>query len=86
MKIVWDEPKREANLAKHGLDFADLDLAFFEAAAVRPSHTRRFLAFGRSEALGVIAVVFRPLGSEAIAIVSMRPARRDERRLVDEQR
>jgi len=28
VKIVWDEPKRLANLDKHGLDFADLDLGF----------------------------------------------------------
>jgi uncharacterized DUF497 family protein len=25
MNIAWDEPKRLANLEKHGLDFADLD-------------------------------------------------------------
>jgi uncharacterized DUF497 family protein len=29
VKIVWDEPKRLANLEKHGLDFADLDEAYF---------------------------------------------------------
>jgi uncharacterized DUF497 family protein/uncharacterized protein (DUF4415 family) len=34
VKIVWDEPKRLANLEKHGLDFADLDEAFFENALV----------------------------------------------------
>jgi uncharacterized DUF497 family protein len=28
MKIVWDEPKRLANLARHGMDFADLDETF----------------------------------------------------------
>jgi uncharacterized DUF497 family protein len=27
--IVWDEPKRQQNLAKHSLDFAELDLSFF---------------------------------------------------------
>ena len=26
MIYEWDEAKREANLAKHGLDFADADL------------------------------------------------------------
>ena len=26
MIYEWDEAKREANLAKHGLDFADTDL------------------------------------------------------------
>jgi uncharacterized DUF497 family protein len=31
VKIVWDEPKRLANIAKHdGLDFTDLDEGFFE--------------------------------------------------------
>jgi uncharacterized DUF497 family protein len=34
MKIVWDEPKRLANLDKHGLDFADLNETFFENALV----------------------------------------------------
>ena len=24
MKIIWDEPKRQANIEKHGLDFADV--------------------------------------------------------------
>jgi uncharacterized DUF497 family protein len=28
MKVVWDESKRLTNLAKHGLDFADLDSDF----------------------------------------------------------
>jgi uncharacterized DUF497 family protein len=31
MKIVWDEPKRLANLDKHGLDFADLNETFLIA-------------------------------------------------------
>jgi len=26
MKVLWDEPKRLANLDKHGLDFADLSI------------------------------------------------------------
>lgn len=28
MKLVWDEPKRIANIEKHGLDFADLTFEF----------------------------------------------------------
>jgi len=28
MKFVWDEPKRVANLAKHGFDFADFESSF----------------------------------------------------------
>jgi uncharacterized protein len=34
MRIVWDEPKRQANIAKHAMDFADLDAEFFLEAVV----------------------------------------------------
>lgn len=34
MRLVWDEPKRQQNIAKHGLDFADLTSAFFENARI----------------------------------------------------
>ena len=37
MKIVWDEPKRLANLEKHGLDFADLTEVFFVRGYFLPS-------------------------------------------------
>jgi hypothetical protein len=26
IRLIWDETKRQANLAKHGLDFANADL------------------------------------------------------------
>lgn len=35
MKIVWDEPKRLANIEKHGLDFAALDDEFFLTSTIR---------------------------------------------------
>ena len=34
MIIVWDEPKRQANLVKHGIDFADVGEGFFLSALV----------------------------------------------------
>lgn len=82
VKIVWDEPKRLANLKKHGMDFADLGEEFFADAYVRPSHSKRWLGIGASVA-GVIAVFFASLGREGISIVSMRPANRNERKLYD---
>jgi uncharacterized DUF497 family protein len=39
MKIVWDEPKRLANLDKHGLDFADLNETFFDVWFCDPTAT-----------------------------------------------
>jgi uncharacterized DUF497 family protein len=79
MRIVWDEPKRLANLAKHGLDFADLDADFFSEAVLARSGKGRFVAVGEWAGIA-ITVVFRPLGVEAISVISMRPASRKERK------
>jgi len=79
MLIVWDEIKRETNLAKHGLDFADLDAEFFAEAIVVPSYDNRFVAISEWHGEWIIAVVFHPLGQEALSIISMRPASRKER-------
>ena len=86
MEIVWDEPKRLANLDKHGLDFAHLNEAFFENALVLPSHNKakRWVTVGVS-IRGVIVVVFARLGREGVSIISMRPASRYERKLYEER-
>lgn len=81
MKIVWDEPKREANLAKHGMDFASLTIEFFENSKVLPAKNNRLQAIGRL-ADGTIVVIFATLGTEALSVISMRPARKDERSLI----
>lgn len=81
MKIVWDEPKREANLAKHGLDFASLTVEFFEESMILPAKKGRLQAIGRLED-GTIVVIFVTLGTEALSVISMRPARKDERNLL----
>jgi uncharacterized DUF497 family protein len=86
MKIVWDEPKRLANLEKHALDFADLNETFFDNAVVIPSHnkSKRWVAVGVS-IRDVIVVVFARLGREGVSIISMRPASRYERKLYAER-
>jgi len=83
MKIVWDEPKRLANLDKHGLDFADLNESFFDNALVFPSRHKRWLGIGKNMR-GVIVVVFVVLGKEAVSVISMRPASKNERKLYAE--
>ena len=86
MKIVWDEPKRLANLAKHGLDFADLNEAFFDNALVVTSHSKskRWVAIGVN-IRGTIVVVFARPGREGVSVISMRPASRNERKLHEER-
>jgi len=83
MKIVWDEPKRLANLEKHGLDFADLTEAFFLDGYFLPSRKGRWRGIG-ANAGGVVCVVFARLGREGVSVISMRPASVQERKLYAE--
>ena len=79
--IVWDEPKRQINLSRHGLDLADLDEWFFLDAVTVPAKENRHMAIGRLND-GTIAVVFAVPGTEGVSVISMRPASRKERSLV----
>jgi uncharacterized protein len=81
VRIVWDEPKRLTNLDKHGLDFEALTIDFFDAATIYPAKGGRFLAIGNLLD-DTVAVIFARLGSEAVSIVSVRPASSKERRLL----
>ena len=68
--VTWDEPKRLLNLDKHGMDFAHLTPSFFESGVIVAARQRRFAV-----------VIAAPLGTEAVAIISMRPANAKERKL-----
>jgi uncharacterized DUF497 family protein len=87
MKVVWDEPKRQANIQTHGFDLADAELFDWETAVVVSGHAGkggrpRFRAIGW---LGpeLVTLVFSPLGAEAVSAISLRPASRAERKLHD---
>jgi uncharacterized protein len=86
MKIVWDEPKRLANLDKHGLDFADLNEPFFDTALGHAvAQFPQALGRDRRQYPGRHVVVFAGLGTEGVSIVRMRPASRNERKLYAER-
>ena len=85
MRIIWDEPKRFANLDKHGMDFADLNEKFFDTALVLNTYGRRYRAIGVN-IRGVISVIFAVYGAEAVSIISMRPANKRERELYEANR
>ncbi|MET3900115.1 uncharacterized DUF497 family protein [Devosia sp. UYZn731] len=79
VQLVYDEAKRLQNIAKHGYDFALLRPEFFLSAVVLGAHSGRRKAIGEVDGQVVITVVHAVLGTEAISIVSMRPASRKER-------
>jgi len=80
--MVWDESKRQRNLEKHGLDFADAYLVLtnryrlvFET--VRNGEVRRQAFAYVSEVLTVVTVVWLP--GKKQRIISFRRAHRYER-------
>ncbi len=79
MKIIWDEPKRLANLDKHGFDFADVVYFDWSTALVDATHSNRVKAIGYFED-GTAVVIYAMRGAEAISIVSFRPASAKEGR------
>ena len=79
MRIAFDETKRQSNIAKHGLDFATVTVDFFIDAVVLDSRAGRYMAINELNGEMVVTIIFAPLGSEAISIVSMRRASRKER-------
>lgn len=79
MKITYDENKRQTNIEKHGLDFAALSFEFFLAAKIFPAKLGRSVAVGEFNGQIIVAVVFKPLGSEALSVISLRPASSKER-------
>lgn len=53
MELEWDENKRESNLAKHGLDFADAE-DMLAGKAVITADKRKEYGESRYNALGVL--------------------------------
>ncbi|WP_242531022.1 BrnT family toxin [Roseococcus thiosulfatophilus] len=77
----WDEAKRHANLAKHGLDFLDADLVLEGPHLLTEARTVdgevRHLAIGRIAGRHV-AMIFTERDG-AIRVISLRKARQRER-------
>ena len=83
MAFEWDERKRVANVAKHGIDFEAAKLIFDRPTLEYPDNRRdygerRIGAYG--EVAGVLLFVVYTLRGQARRIVSARKAGSDERR------
>ncbi|MDP2788151.1 MAG: BrnT family toxin [Pseudomonadota bacterium] len=85
--LIWDEAKRMANIAKHGLDFADagevLESRFRMDTPVRRCGEDRIESV--SYALGFLAVltVVHTERDGATRVISFRPASREQREIYD---
>ena len=86
--FTWDEPKRLANLDRHELDFANAETGDWNRALVRETYPGR-RGEARFKAIvpihnRLITVIFSPL-TEALSVISMRPANAKEKRLYAEE-
>ncbi len=83
MRFEWDEAKRLANIAKHGIDFLRAELVFDGRATIaKPSRhagETRFITIARLDDKAV-AVIWTPRGPDLIRIISARRARDAEER------
>jgi len=81
MNFTWDETKRQTNLVKHGLDFADAEQVFAgPMALIEDSRTdygeQRMIAIGLLAYLVVLIVHVET--DESLRVISMRKADSDE--------
>jgi hypothetical protein len=88
MRYEWDAAKRPGNFAKHGLDFADVELVF-DGPCVTFEDSRFDYGEERLITLGLLAgrvviIAHAPRG-EATRIISMRKANRREQKIYQER-
>jgi hypothetical protein len=79
----WDERKRVANLAKHGMDFASADIVFeseLKVTSVSERGGEEVRLVDYAEIDNVVMALIYTLRDDAVRIISFRPAKRKERR------
>lgn len=83
MNFEWDEAKRQSNIRKHGVDFADLKPLFDGATGTIPDDRfeygeDRFVTFGLLN--GIVLTIVHTETDTVIRIISARKATRHEER------
>jgi len=78
VRFEWDEAKRAANLAKHGIDFVDT-LEMFAAPMLVRSDKRKDYGEPRWLGLGIVqgrlmVVAYTKRGPNTVRIISLRKA------------
>ena len=87
MRYEWDRGKRTTNLAKHGVDFADIEHFEWESALTVPQirfGERRYVAVGN--VAGRLHVVVYSRRGENRRIISFRKANRREEQRYEQAR
>ena len=81
MRFTWDEMKRQANLSKHGLDFADAEKVFAGPLILVEDNRHDY---GEQRTIGIgllnflVVLIVHVESDHEIRIISMRKATSDE--------
>ena len=88
MQLTWDEAKRQANLQKHGLDFAlaheVLESRFRLDIDIERKQERRVLSMSYVMGLMAVLVIVHTERDGSSRIISFRRASREEREIYHE--
>jgi uncharacterized DUF497 family protein len=82
--IDWDQRKRQSNIKKHGLDFADADQVF---DGVTFTYEDDRITYGEQRAVtlgllnGILVSIVHTEQSDHIRVISMRKATKHEREI-----
>jgi hypothetical protein len=84
VKFEWDKRKNQANIEKHGLDFADVSKVFQSPMLVKIDDREdygedRWIGIGLMD-MRVIVIIFTEPKDNTIRVVSFRKATTDERK------
>ena len=82
--IVFDEAKRQTNLAKHGLDLADAGLVYHAPNKITFCSPRqgehRLMDVAMVEIVGIVLVLVYVERDQDIRVISLRRASKQERK------
>lgn len=84
MRFEWDEQKNQANIQKHGLDFADAHKVFEQPMLVKLDDRQdygedRWIGIGLMD-VRVVVIVFTEPDEDVIRVISFRKATSNERK------
>lgn len=91
MKFGWDENKNQANIKKHGIDFAEAVYVFADPFALNipdDEHSEkeeRWIILGISLQSTVLLIVHTYREGDSIRIISARKSTKNEQRIYEQR-
>jgi uncharacterized protein len=90
MKITHDPVKNKINRQKHKIDFAEIEVVFYDSQAVtiedRDHNEQRFVTLGQDGLGRLLVVVYHYRSEDEIRVISARLAQSHERRIYEATR